>query len=168
MEKKDFKILIVDDEYITVEPILSYLSSVGFQVEYAMSGDDALQKSTRPSYALFIIDIQMPEISGIELLEKPDLKSRYAEAILVTGHESLETAKPALLLGAYGYLCKPVSLALLGNQVGKIFELINLKMEKQRYLHGLEERVTSRTAQYENEITRRLQRQRLSWPDAPL
>jgi PAS domain S-box-containing protein len=154
MEKKDFKILIVDDEFITIEPIWRYLLSVGFPVEYAISGEEALQKTTRSSYALFIIDIQMPGINGMELLDQLDLKSKHAEAILVTGHETLETAKQAVLLGAYCYLCKPVALALM---VGKIFELLQLKLEKQQYLHSLEEQVKSRTKQYENEKNRCLQ-----------
>ena len=65
MDKKDFKILVVDDEPASVELIGDYLSTFGFQVEYALSGEEALQKSERSAYHLFIIDIYLPKMDGM-------------------------------------------------------------------------------------------------------
>jgi CheY-like chemotaxis protein len=93
MDKKDFKILVVDDEPSSVELIGDYLSTVGFQVEYALSGEEALQKSERSAYHLFIIDIYLPKMDGMELLEKLDIKSKAAEAVLITGQESLQNLR---------------------------------------------------------------------------
>jgi len=152
MEKKDFKILAVDDDPIIAELVQTHLSSLGFHAEYAISGLETLQKTEETEYGLFIIDIQMPKMNGLELLEKLEIKNKVSEAILITGHESMETTKQALLLAPFGYLNKPLDLNLLTGQADKAFELISLKMEKEQYLDHLEEQVKTRTAQLENKI----------------
>ncbi|MDD5675593.1 MAG: response regulator, partial [Chitinivibrionales bacterium] len=148
-------LLVVDDDPLVANLVQAYFSSLGFNAEIAVSGREALQKSKQSFHHLFIIDINMPEMDGLELLENLDIKNRLSEAILITGQEDFKTAKQAIQLGAFGYLGKPLNFALLTGYVCKVFELIGLKMEKEQYLGHLEEQIKLRTSQLENEISER-------------
>jgi C4-dicarboxylate-specific signal transduction histidine kinase len=153
MEKKDFRILVVDDDPIVAELVQNHLSYEGFPAaEFTVSSLEALQKAGQSLYYLFIIDIIMPDMGGLELLEKLDIKNKFSEAILITGKESVKTAQKAVDLGAFGYLSKPLDLNLLTGQAQKAFELVSLKVEKEQHLCNLEEQIKVRTTQLENEI----------------
>jgi two-component system chemotaxis sensor kinase CheA len=86
----------------------SILESAGYTVELATSGDEALDKAHRQTYALFLVDVEMPGMDGFELLERlqsdPDL--RRIPSILVTSSSSAEDRQRGAQAGARAYVVK--------------------------------------------------------------
>lgn len=102
-------ILVVDDESAIRYSITKTLQRVGFQVESAASGEEALQMMGQKNYDVVLTDIRMPGISGVDLLSRIKEESPDAIVILLTGYASLDTAVDSLRLGAHDYLIKPSS-----------------------------------------------------------
>ena len=100
-------IMIVDDEEIIRESFLHWFEKYGHRVETAASGFDALEKLEKVSFEVLFVDIKMPGMNGIELLEK--VKEEYPETIviIITAYGSIETAVKAMQMGATDYLLKP-------------------------------------------------------------
>ncbi|KAB2909246.1 MAG: sigma-54 dependent transcriptional regulator [Ignavibacteriales bacterium] len=127
----DKKILVVDDEEIIRESITFILQKEGYQVSGAVNGAEAYDMVMNEPFDLVITDIEMPEMKGIELLEKiVKLDSRIA-VMIITAYGSLETAIRALRAGAGDYLLKPLDFDELSVKVAKTFQLKELIIENQ-------------------------------------
>ena len=106
MDEK-MSIMIVDDEMIVRESFLHWFERVGHRVEVAASGFEALEKLESFPFDVLFVDIKMPGMNGIELLEK--VKGKYPDTIVViiTAYGSIESAVTAMKMGASDYLLKP-------------------------------------------------------------
>ncbi len=102
------KILIVDDEQSIREIIREFLTEMGCEVKVAVDGVDALDKVRYESFDLYIIDIYMPRMDGLELLVKIKELQPLAVVIITTGFSSIDIAVKAIRNGAYHYLTKPI------------------------------------------------------------
>ncbi len=103
------KILVVDDEPEFRMVIIAYLKSFFTgEIHEAENGQAALEKLMDNSYALAIVDLKMPVMSGIELVIKMSEKKLKTPSIIVTGFSDLETAQRAWVAGISEYLTKPV------------------------------------------------------------
>jgi DNA-binding NtrC family response regulator len=100
-------VLIVDDEETICESLKAWFAKDGYQVETALSGADALRRLQERQFDIYLVDIKMPGMDGIELLSR--LKEHHPDAvvIMITAHGSVETAVEAMKRGAMDYLCKP-------------------------------------------------------------
>jgi two-component system, sensor histidine kinase and response regulator len=101
------KILIVDDEEVLCRMVARILERSGYRCDLAQSGDAALEIVGKGEIALVVTDIDMPGMSGLELLSqikhfRPDIA-----VIMLTGVDDPKTAIESLELGAYGYVIKP-------------------------------------------------------------
>ena len=134
-------IMIVDDEKIVRESLFHWFTKIGHTVEKASSGFEALEKLEKNPFDLLFVDIKMPEMSGIELLEK--VKTEYPETsvIIITAYGSIETAVNAMKLGASDYLLKPFKPDYLSLVMEKITQQIKLESEY-HYLKGRMEKIT--------------------------
>jgi len=134
-------IMIVDDEKIVRESLFHWFTKLGHSVEKVSSGFEALEILERNPFDLLFVDIRMPEMSGIELLEK--VKAEYPETIVViiTAYGSIETAVKAIQLGASDYLLKPFKPDFLSLVMEKIAQQIKLSTEY-HYLKGHLEKIT--------------------------
>lgn len=105
------RVLIVDDEENIRAGLRDLLRQEGFAVRAAATGDDGLALLERQPADVAIIDLQMPGISGIELLHA--IRTRWPETsvIILTGRGTLETAMQAVREGAHDYLVKPAAPA---------------------------------------------------------
>ncbi len=101
------QVMIVDDEETIRESLAAWLTKEGYHVETAGSGPDALVCQEKKRYDLYLVDIKMPGMDGLELLGK--LKAAQADAlvIMITAHGSIQTAVEAMKRGAVEYMCKP-------------------------------------------------------------
>jgi len=105
--KKEFKILIIDDEAAIRDSCSQVLSKEGYFTETAEDGSVGLEKAKETKPDLVLVDLKMPGISGMEVLESlkdidPDIVS-----IVITGYATIESAVEAMKLGAYDYIPKP-------------------------------------------------------------
>lgn len=103
------KILIVDDDVITLKTLTEILSTEGYTVIEASNGIDALKILEQDDIDLMLLDILMPGMSGIEVLREVESISPNTKVIILTGNASLETAVSALRHSAYDYITKPQS-----------------------------------------------------------
>ena len=101
------RILIVDDEDIVVRSCLRILADTDYAVDVARGGAEALEKIDRTCYDVLVVDIMMPRVNGLEVLQHVKQKQPAAEVIIVTGLSQTETALRAQELGAFAYLPKP-------------------------------------------------------------
>lgn len=131
------KILVVDDEDIIRESISYILGKEGYEVETAENGAIAYDKVQKEQYDLVISDIEMPEMKGIDLLEKIVRLNLHTSVIIITAYGSLETAIRALRAGAGDYLLKPLDFDELSVKVSRIFQLKDLITENQVLKHEL-------------------------------
>jgi len=139
-----FKILIAEDEEITVKHLVNTLKKEGYAVDSAANGIDALRKAESDSFDLLIADIKMPGMTGIELLERVRDKLPELEVIIVTGYGSIGSAIEAMKKGAIEYLTKPFDLDELLLKVGKIRDrkgLIRENIALKTYL-GMDKKVS--------------------------
>ena len=140
MEAKP-SVMIVDDERIVRESLFHWFKKAGHLVETAASGVDALGKLESAPYDVLFVDIKMPGMNGIELLEQ--VKSEYPDTvvIIITAYGSIESAIQAMKKGASDYLLKPFKPDHLSLVMEKITHQRRLSLEC-RYLKGRLERIT--------------------------
>jgi len=134
-------IMIVDDEKIVRESLFHWFTKIGHYVEKASSGFEALEKLEKSPFDVLFVDIKMPAMNGIELLEK--VKTEYPETIviIITAYGSIESAVRAMKLGASDYLLKPFKPDYLSLIMEKISQQIKLSSEY-NYLKGRLEKIT--------------------------
>ncbi len=101
------RILVVDDEEIVIRSCLRILSSGDYEVEAVQDGWEALGKIDENDYDVIILDIMMPKIDGMEVLQRVKETHPDVDVIMVTGHSQIETAVRSMKLGAFDYLPKP-------------------------------------------------------------
>ncbi len=102
------KIMVVDDEQNIREIISEFLKEMGYSVTLAVDGVDALDKIQYEQYELYIVDVYMPRMNGLELLVKLKEIQPLAVVIITTGYSSIDVAIKAIRSGAYHYLTKPI------------------------------------------------------------
>ena len=151
MTEQNNRIFVVDDEEMMRESLCETLSFHGFTVESADSGEKTLLKIKKWPVDLFLIDIRMPGMSGIELLKKLDLKNNTYEVIIISAYGDMDSAKEAMQLGAFSYLSKPVAYRDLAPVIKKALEIVKLKKQRLDHTKELEEKVRVRTEELEKE-----------------
>jgi DNA-binding NtrC family response regulator len=126
------KILVVDDEHLIRWSLEQNLKKQGYEIITAGTGEDALRLAREQQPDLVLLDIQLPGISGIEVLEKIKDFDEEIIVVMLTAHGGLETAVNAMRLGAYDYVSKPFNLDELSIIIKKALENCDLKREVTR------------------------------------
>lgn len=105
---QQFPVLVVDDSLTTRMLEQSILETAGYQVDLATSGEEALEKARRKRYAVYVVDVEMPDMNGFELLEKfrADPILRDVPAVMVTSRAAAEDRQRAEQAGARAYIVK--------------------------------------------------------------
>ena len=120
-------ILIIEDHQTTRKGLASLLKNSGYQVDEADNGLEAESMITGTRYDLILIDLFLPQVNGLKLLKKTKEIYPSTEVIIITGHETIDSAIHAMKLGAYDYLLKPL-------EPQKIINTINQAIEKKIFL----------------------------------
>jgi two-component system, NtrC family, response regulator AtoC len=123
------KLLVVDDEHLIRWSLEQNLKKQGYEVVTAASGEDALRLVREEQPDLVLLDIQLPGISGIDVLGKIKDHDEDIIVIMVTANSGLENAVNAMRLGAFDYISKPFNLDELSIVVKKALEASDLKQE---------------------------------------
>jgi two-component system response regulator PilR (NtrC family) len=106
-------ILVVDDEPEVCKLVQRLLRHDRFRVLRATSGRSALAKLRRRSVDLVILDIRMPDLDGLQVLERLRRLRKTLPVLMLTAYGHLDTARQAMQLGAYDYVTKPFSIELM-------------------------------------------------------
>ncbi len=123
------KILVVDDEHLIRWSLDQNLKKQGYEVTTAGSGEEAMRLVQEESPDLMLLDVQLPGMNGMEVLEKVKETEEDVIVIMVTALGVLETAVKAMRLGAYDYINKPFNLDELAIVIKKALETQELKRE---------------------------------------
>ncbi len=103
--------LLIDDEGVFIETIAERLRLKGFVVDCALSGNEAFSQLEKDdTIDIVVLDINMPDLDGMGILERLKAKHPLIEVIMLTGHASIQSAVKALKFGAFDYLLKPCDL----------------------------------------------------------
>jgi two-component system response regulator AtoC len=102
---------IVDDEPIACRRMSQALSGEEFEVEPFLMGRSFLERMVHHPFDLVFLDMRLPDLDGLEILTRIKGLRPETEVIIVTGHQTVETAVEAMRSGAYHYISKPVNLA---------------------------------------------------------
>ncbi len=116
--KKSRKILIIDDEEAIRDGCQQVLTRKGYHVDCAGDAVNGLQMGLRNSYDVILLDVRMPNVSGMDILKKlKEEKNVSAKVIIVTGFGTIPLAVEAMRQGAFNFLTKPYSAAELNEAV---------------------------------------------------
>jgi response regulator RpfG family c-di-GMP phosphodiesterase len=115
------RVLIVDDERGVRESMKMLLKN-SYNIDMASSGTEAIARLSDIQPDVVLLDLRMPDMSGIEVLQEIKLRDPNVEVILVTAYATIETARKALRLGAFDYLTKPFNPDELANIVSRGME----------------------------------------------
>ena len=116
-------ILIIDDEVAVNNNIRKIMDKTGYRVDQATTKEDALAKLDENAYALVLLDLKIPGVHGLELLQHISRQQPEARVIMITGYASIETAKEAARLGAVEYLPKPFTPDEIRGATERAFKL---------------------------------------------
>ena len=119
-------VLVVDDESSVREVLSDIFADNGFNVKTAVNGQDALKKLDDLHPDVVFMDIRMPEMSGIEVLEIINTRGSQIPIILMTAYGSTETTIEAMKLGAFDYLMKPLNIKEVMRVLEKAVEIKEL------------------------------------------
>ena len=116
-------ILVIDDEVAVNNNIRKILLKKGYQVDQAVTKEDALESIASQAYTLILLDLKIPGVKGLELLQTIRDKNPDAKVIMITGYASIETAVEATRMGAVDYLPKPFTPDEIREATDKAFLL---------------------------------------------
>jgi len=116
-------ILVIDDEVAVNNNIRKILAKKNFNVDQALSKNEAIKKIEDKAYALVLLDLKIPEVKGLELLKAINDRRPDTRVIIITGYASIETAIESARLGAVDYLPKPFTPDEIRNATEKAFLL---------------------------------------------
>src|SRR5581483_4291830 len=139
------KILVVDDEPDIRDSLQFLLCGEGYAVDLAQNGSEGIQKMSSRSYDLVLLDLMMPDRSGMDVLEEVRERDRDTPIFMITAYGSVEAAVNALKLGANDYFSKP--------------------WDNEKLLIEIDRMIARRRLEHENKHLKRALKQRYSFPN---
>jgi two-component system phosphate regulon sensor histidine kinase PhoR len=133
MSAAPVRILVVDDEYGIRESCRKVLTYEGYDVVTARDGAEGLEMfKANGDFAAALVDLKMPRMGGIELVEQLRALDEYVVLLIITAYASIETAVEATKRGAFGYVTKPFTPAELLIPVRRGLEMRKLALDAKR------------------------------------
>ena len=125
-------ILIVDDEEGIRTSLTAILAEEGYAVEAVASGEDCLARLARGPVDVVLLDVWLPELDGLQTLERMRQHGPLPMVVMISGHASIESAVRATKLGAFDFVEKPLSIEITTRAVRKALEFLRLDAENRR------------------------------------
>ena len=113
MDRKDIRILVVDDEAMMADSLKQNLAEEGYTVDTALSGADAIELFDRGGHHVAVCDVQLPDMDGLEVLRHIKDAQPATEVIVMTGYGTVQRAIEATKAGAFWFLEKPFEFEVL-------------------------------------------------------
>ena len=147
MSEKNPRILVVEDDPEVLRIIYSDLMNKQYEVETASTGFDALNKVESFEYAIAVVDIKLPDISGLDIMREfldldPDMK-----IIIITARYEIDNVINSMRYGAFAFIRKPFETNELEVEIRKALKERSLVFENREYHSNLEKLVEDRTSE---------------------
>lgn len=117
------RVLIVDDEPNMLDVLSDVLTDEGYNVDVAASGMDAISKASSGDFHVAVLDLKLPDMSGLDILREIKSKTPQTVTIMITAYSSVDSAIQAMKIGAYDYITKPFKIEQFKRAVANALEL---------------------------------------------
>lgn len=122
-------ILLVDDDPAVLDVLTRFFTREAWDVSRAVTGAGAIEQFDRERTDLVLLDLDLPDTSGLPVLERLRHRDPDVTVVMLTGHGDIQTAVEAMRLGAENFLTKPVELAHLGAAIDRAAEKVRLRRQ---------------------------------------
>ncbi|MCP4756365.1 MAG: response regulator [Proteobacteria bacterium] len=137
--EKASSVLIMDDEFLFRDSVADYLSGLGFITFQAEDGREGLELYRKEKPDLLLVDLSMPVIDGMGVLEEVVKESPETPIIVISGTKVLQDALQALRIGAWDFVTKPIlDFGVLRHSIGMALERLELLRKNRQYQQNLE------------------------------
>jgi DNA-binding NtrC family response regulator len=149
------RVLVVDDEEGVRNLLQRILEGAGFNVVTAADGQETLETISEPDLEIgvLLLDIKMPGLSGIEVLQRVSIEHPLICVIMVSAMVDTTTAVEAMKLGAYDYVTKPFNPDDVVLAVQRGFERRTLWLENEKHRRRLQEKLAGQTERMQEQFT---------------
>ena len=152
----DRKMLVVDDEEVVCQACRRIFSRQGFQVETYTDARQGLVKATEKDYAIILLDIKMPNMDGIQFLERLREKKPDVPVLIITGYPSIPNAAAAMRLGACDYVTKPFTSEEVTWGVQRVLNMQHVLSDEGETVAEEREAVVDRDGQHRDALLGRV------------
>ena len=128
------RLLLVDDDETLIETMARRFERKGMDVAAARTAGQALDLAAERRFDVALVDLNLPDMSGVELLAKLKEHQPELEALMLTGHGSMESAVAAMKAGAYDYLTKPFHFSELEVHIQKAYDKVRLARRERQWV----------------------------------
>jgi len=139
MSSKKSKILVVDDDRSLSAILVNVLEYEGYRSDVANDGTSALTKMETDAFDLILLDLKLPDISGMTVLEKARKESPPIQVVMISGEGTINSAVEATRIGAYDFLEKPLDSERVLVTIKNALEKGRLEREKAHLLQSVKE-----------------------------
>jgi len=145
------RVLIVDDDEVNLALVETMLLPLGYHLDFAMNGHDAIDLATTRSPDVILLDVLMPGLNGFEVVEslRTNLNASHIPIVMLTALHDVEHRIKALKAGADDYLVKPVNMAELQMRVKTLVHVKVDREQMQRHLKRLDAELKRKRAELE-------------------
>jgi cyclic di-GMP phosphodiesterase len=144
-------ILVVDDEESIRNALRKFLAQQGYEVLTAGTGEDALASLSRHKVTGMLLDVNLPGVSGIELVPRIMALEPHVALLMLTAVNDATSAALCMQRGAMDYLTKPIDIAHLGRAIQRALQQRRIRLESQQLDQWLKQEVAVRTAEVQFE-----------------
>ena len=116
-KENNARILVVDDDRQLADMLVEYLVRLGYEAAAAYGGREGLARFAQDDFKLVILDLKMPDMDGMEVLEAIKSIDSRAVVMVLSGFGTIESAVTAIKKGAYDFIPKPIELNALGTML---------------------------------------------------
>jgi two-component system response regulator HydG len=127
--QSNIKILIVDDEKITLKNLVHVMEKEGYEVVGTLSGPDALKILEEQEFDAVLADLKMEKVDGIKILKRCKELYPNTEVIMITGYATVEAVDNTMKNGAFYCIAKPFELDEIRKVAKEAIEMARLKKE---------------------------------------
>jgi DNA-binding NtrC family response regulator len=130
-------ILLVDDDAPFRQVMSGELARLGFEITAVGTGEEAVRKAVKLEPDVVLLDLRLPDLSGLQVLERIRESNPGSEVIMLTGHGSIDTAIESIRMGAFDYVVKPCPLDEIQIRIQRAMERRSLRQRANLLERGL-------------------------------
>jgi DNA-binding NtrC family response regulator len=119
---QNVRVLVVDDDQQLADMLVEFLVKLGYQASVAHGGREGLVQFEQGDFQLVILDLKLPDMDGLEVLEAIKAVDSRAVVLIITGYGTIESSVTAIKKGAYDFIPKPINLEFLELTINRALE----------------------------------------------